>query len=81
MSSFILVTNKPWHDSLFEWLNHSIPGSWIRITTPEELVIERLAEINPDMVFIPHWSYIIPESVFGNFECIVFHRKIALLFR
>jgi methionyl-tRNA formyltransferase len=73
MSSYILVTNKPWHDSLFEWLNHTIPGNWFRITTQEEFVKERLSEINPDKVFIPHWSYMIPGSVFRNFECIVFH--------
>lgn len=73
MKSYILLSNKSWHDQLFEWLKKSIPGNWFRITTQEEFVQDRLTEINPDKVFIPHWSYMIPESVFRNFECIVFH--------
>jgi methionyl-tRNA formyltransferase len=43
------------------------------ITKPEDLRYERLKKINPDYVFFPHWSWIIPEDIYRNFACVVFH--------
>ncbi|MBE5847866.1 MAG: GNAT family N-acetyltransferase [Lachnospiraceae bacterium] len=42
-------------------------------TEKKDLTAENLKEIDPEYVFFPHWSYIIPESVYGAFPCIVFH--------
>ena len=35
--------------------------------------MEYLRAIKTDVIFIPHWSYIIPNDIFENYECIVFH--------
>jgi len=43
------------------------------ITQNEELNISFLEKWNPDYIFFPHWSNIIPEDIFNNFKCIVFH--------
>lgn len=43
------------------------------LKTKEELSINFLKEIKPRYVFFPHWSYIIPEEIYSNFECIIFH--------
>src|SRR3989338_5920724 len=43
------------------------------ITRKEDLTPETLRRIRPRYVFFPHWSWIIPEDVWKNFECIVFH--------
>ena len=73
MTTFVLLTNKCWHDQLFDELIEHIPARWIRIETKEEFVPEYLTDINPEKIFIPHWSHIIPETIFKNFECVVFH--------
>lgn len=73
MSSYILLSEKPWHDDLFERLRMEVEGNWYRIATNDEFTIQRLRELQPNKIFIPHWSYIIPRSIFENFECIVFH--------
>lgn len=39
----------------------------------ELLTYEYLNNINPEYVFFPHWSYIIPEKIYNNFNCIIFH--------
>ncbi len=39
----------------------------------EELTFESLNEFNPEFIFFIHWSWIIPETIFKNFNCIVFH--------
>ena len=73
MKSYIFVSEKKWHDGLFSSLKQSIPGNWIRVKTREEFDLFTLEKINPKKIFIPHWSYIIPKSIFEKFECIVFH--------
>lgn len=43
------------------------------ITQKDSLTYEVLNDINPDYIFFPHWSWIIPEKIYKNFNCIVFH--------
>lgn len=43
------------------------------INDKSEFTYENLKRINPKYVFLPHWSYIIEEKIFTNFECIIFH--------
>jgi len=43
------------------------------ITDKQDLTYDKLKKINPQYVFFPHWSWIIPEEIYSNFTCIVFH--------
>lgn len=74
MKNYILVTGKQWHDDAFEHLTKNRKQeNWIRITDKREFNPDNLKRLNPEIVFIPHWSYIISAEIFENFECIVFH--------
>lgn len=73
MRSFILLTEKKWHDSLFENLSRLDNFNWIRISQKSDFNLEVLDAINPEIIFIPHWSYIIPDNIFEKYTCIVFH--------
>jgi len=74
MKTYIILSQKTWNNNLVERLQQQFPEhKFIHISAREDFTQEHLQEINPDKVFIPHWSYIIPESIWGNFECIVFH--------
>lgn len=73
IKTYILLTAKPWHDTLFRDLSKRANEDWIRISAREEFTTCKLMEINPNRIFIPHWSHIIPPEIFENFECIVFH--------
>ena len=73
MKNYILVTNKSWYDTVYLNLKRHIEGNWTRINTKEELTYNNLKEINPDWIFIPHWSDIIPTEIYTNFKCVVFH--------
>jgi methionyl-tRNA formyltransferase len=71
---YILVTEKKWHKELFEsLLDYKEEVRWILIDKKVDFTKAKLETINPKKIFIPHWSYIIPEEIFLNFECIVFH--------
>jgi methionyl-tRNA formyltransferase len=43
------------------------------INKKKDLVYENLLKYNPEYIFFPHWSYIIPKEIFENFKCIIFH--------
>ncbi len=74
MSTYIILSQKTWNNDLVERLQQKFPNDkFIHISTREDFTQERLLEINPEKVFVPHWSYIIPENIWANFECIVFH--------
>jgi methionyl-tRNA formyltransferase len=73
LTNYVLVSNKPWHDELFESLLSRPGEKWTRLAQPSDFTFESLTRINPKKVFIPHWSYIIPESIYNRWECIVFH--------
>ncbi len=73
MKSYILLTEKKWHDSLFKKLSNSKNFNWIRISNKSDFILEKIDSINPEIIFVPHWSYIIPEEIFEKYTCIVFH--------
>ncbi|NFA59982.1 methionyl-tRNA formyltransferase [Clostridium sporogenes] len=43
------------------------------ITNKDDLTYEKVSEINPEYIFLPHWSWIIPKEIYETFNCIVFH--------
>lgn len=43
------------------------------ITDKNQLTYKRVQEIDPDYIFFPHWSWIIPKEIYENFNCVVFH--------
>ena len=43
------------------------------ISRKDELNLQNIQRIQPQYIFIPHWSYIIPETIYENWNCVVFH--------
>ncbi len=70
---YILLTPKTWHTTLFRELSVQKPEEWLHIERKEDFTVEKLKEVNPQYIFIPHWSYIIPKEIFENYTCVVFH--------
>ena len=69
----VIASQRPWNKNLAERLSSSTGQLFILITRPEELVEERLRQINPAYIFFPHWSTKIPSSIWDNYESIIFH--------
>jgi len=46
---------------------------FILIDKKEDLTFDNLDIIDPNYIFFPHWSYLIPENIFMNFQCVIFH--------
>lgn len=71
----IIATVKSWN--IFQALNFKeiYKGKYeVKIlTSKDDLNFEFINQYKPDYIFFPHWSWIIPENIFENFECVVFH--------
>ena len=74
MNKYVLLSNKDWHFSLFEKLkSYYCDDEWIFINNKENFNEQFLTEFLPTKIFIPHWSKIIPKTIYENFECVLFH--------
>jgi methionyl-tRNA formyltransferase len=74
LKTYIILSSKKWNESTTEILKNNFPAyNWIAMSNKEEFNLKKLSYINPDKIFIAHWSYIIPETIFSTFKCIVFH--------
>jgi len=68
-NKYIIATSKGWHEKTAQDLG----GEFILINKREDLNLKNLKEINPKFIFFPHWSYIIYEEIYKNFNCVIFH--------
>jgi methionyl-tRNA formyltransferase len=69
-----IATPHARNDGLVERLSAAFPSiSFRRIVSPEELKSVALWTVRPDWIFFPHWSWIIPEDIYANFRCVIFH--------
>ena len=73
MAKYLLLSEKPWHDNIFLNLSKRDEESWVRIKRNEDFNEATLNKLQPEIIFIPHWSYIIPDSIWKKFTCVVFH--------
>lgn len=71
---YIIATIKSWNIKESRKFIAKNPSLNIKlITDKHKLTYESIKKFNPRHIFLPHWSWIIPEDIYKNFECIVFH--------
>jgi methionyl-tRNA formyltransferase len=73
MTKYLFLSEKPWHDHIYNYLSKRDDESWVRMKRKEDFNEAVLQELQPELIFIPHWSYIIHKAIWENFTCIVFH--------
>ena len=75
MRNIIIVTIKEWNISNYFKLKdvYKDDFNFYLITDKNELEYETIVKLNPQYIFFPHWSYIIPSKIYENFDCVVFH--------
>lgn len=70
-NNFLVATTKPWNIKLYnERLGNK--SNWSLCTDKEHLQ-EMADTYQPRYIFFPHWSWIIPKSIYCKYECVVFH--------
>jgi methionyl-tRNA formyltransferase len=69
----VIAASRKGYENLSKRLEAETGESFVLITNPEELTQDRLEQLAPRYVFLPHWSHIIPAAVHERFECVIFH--------
>lgn len=70
---YVVAAVKPWNRRIFAEQRAVLPGHWTLFADRADLTLERLEVINPRYVFFLHWSWKVPEEIFGRYECVCFH--------
>jgi len=74
LMKIIIATIKSWNIKNFFVLKNKFNEiDFFLIDNKEKLTKEYIKKINPDYLFFPHWSWKIPEEIYKNYKCIVFH--------
>ena len=71
--NYLIITSKQWNINLFDSLKKSSQDNWFLLTDNGDICLGTINEINPKIIFFPHWSNYINEDIYLNYECIVFH--------
>lgn len=69
----LICTAKSWNIQLAKEFQKSSKDQITVWTAKEDLTRETVDGLRPDWIFFPHWSYIIPSSIYENYRCVVFH--------
>lgn len=73
MPNYLVATIKSWNIDNFHKYQDKLPGNWHLITKKEDLNEAFLSKFNPKYIFFPHWSWLVPETIFSRYCCICFH--------
>lgn len=73
MKTVVIATIRPWNVARARAWKAPRGYKKVVITRKEDFTYKRLRKLQPEYVFFPHWSWIIPEDIWRNFECVVFH--------
>lgn len=69
----LIVSNKQWHRKYVGEIEIRTNTKIIYLDRKEQLTLERVRKYSPRYIFFPHWSYYIPEEIYSNYECVIFH--------
>ena len=69
----VIACHESWCLNLASKLESETDFQFKLISDQAQLTLSVLDEINPDYIFFPHWSYLIPEDIYSRFECVIFH--------
>ena len=53
----------------------------ILLKEPKKLTFEYIKKIDPKIIFFPDWSWIIPEKIVKEYQCVCFHESNLPKFR
>jgi len=69
----LLLSNRAWNDNLAKRLSDALSRPVYLFKHPQELQEKAIRSLNPEWIFVPHWSYIIPENIWSAWPTVIFH--------
>ena len=69
----LLLSSRPWNIGLAQRLQVQLARPVHKIASPAALSPEAVEAIDPEWIFVPHWSHLIPERIWGHWPTVIFH--------
>lgn len=69
----ILLSSNPIYLKTFNNLNRRTNQKWVYIDNKDDLKSQITNYKKINKIFVPHWSFKIPESIYNKYEVILFH--------
>ena len=73
MKPIVVASTRPWNEYLAKEINRAAGIPTYLVKSKTELNQQYLEALNPEYIFFPHWSHMIPPDVYEKYECIIFH--------
>jgi methionyl-tRNA formyltransferase len=70
---YIVAGCRPWSRQVFDETIGRLPGHWDFVGTKAELTTDFVRHAPPRYIFFLHWSWIVPDEIIDNHECVCFH--------
>lgn len=70
--NYLYASDRPWAISAFLEHRQSLKGNWFLVTNSDDLQAA-LPVAQPEYIFFPHWSEIVPEDTIKKYDCVCFH--------
>lgn len=71
--NYLIAAHHQWNEGMAGSLSERTGQYFEQISHKNELEADLLSRLSPRYIFFPHWSHIIPESVFARYESVIFH--------
>ncbi len=69
----LLLSSQPWNSGMATRLSQRLDRPVEIISSSTQLKSETVSAINPQWIFVPHWSHLIPESIWDIWPTVIFH--------
>mgnify|MGYP003982345801 CR=1 FL=1 len=77
---FLFCAYREWSIKLYEKLSKK-HNNFVLLNSPKKLTFSFVKKLNPEFIFFPDWSWIIPEKITSNYKCVCFHESNLPKFR
>ena len=77
---YLFCAYRDWSIKLYEKLSKKY-DNFVLLNSPKKLTFSFVKKLNPEFIFFPDWSWIIPEKITSNYKCVCFHESNLPKFR
>ena len=77
---YLFCAYRDWSLKLYEKLL-DVDDNFVLIKSPKKLTNSFVKKLNPEFIFFPDWSWIIPKKITDNYKCVCLHESNLPKFR
>ena len=77
---YLFCAYRNWSLKLYEKLL-DVDDNFVLIKSPKKLTNSFVKKLNPEFIFFPDWSWIIPKKITDNYKCVCLHESNLPKFR